>query len=328
MAAPMKPDMLKQMGRKALEIERAGLDALLPRVDDAFVRACELMLACTGRVVVTGMGKSGHIGGKIAATLASTGTPSFFVHPGEASHGDLGMITRQDVVLAISYSGETEEVVTILPLIKRLGTPLISMTGKPESTLARASTVHIDVSVPVEACPLNLAPTSSTTATLAMGDALAVALLEARGFTPEDFALAHPGGSLGRKLLLKIADLMHTGARLPKVSPDVTVSAALLEMTRKGLGMTAIVDRDDKVLGVYTDGDLRRTLDHGGVDLRTTKITEVMTRGGKTVQPDHLAAEAVQLMEKHKITALMVVDQANKLIGAIHMHDLLRAGVV
>ena len=320
--------MLKRMGRKALEIERAGLDALLARIDDAFVRACQIMLKCTGRLVVTGMGKSGHIGSKLAATFASTGTPAFYVHPGEASHGDLGMITRQDVVLAISYSGETPEMVTILPLIKRLAVPLISMTGKPGSTLARASDVHIDVSVAQEACPLNLAPTASTTATLAMGDALAVSLLEARGFTPEDFAMAHPGGSLGRKLLLKIADVMQTGERLPKVSPEVTVSAALLEMTRKGLGMTAIVDGDDKVLGVYTDGDLRRTLDHGGVDLRTTRITEVMTKGGKTVKANHLAAEAVQLMEKHKITALMVVDDAKKLVGAIHMHDLLRAGVV
>ena len=321
------PEMLMRMGRQALEIERAGLDALLPRIDAAFVRACELMLACTGRVVVTGMGKSGHIGGKIAATLASTGSPAFFVHPGEASHGDLGMITRQDVVLAISYSGETEEVVTILPLIKRLGVPLISMTGKPDSTLARTSTVHIDVSVPQEACPLNLAPTTSTTATLAMGDALAVALLEARGFTPEEFAFAHPGGSLGRKLLLTVGELMHSGARLPKVSPDVTISAALLEMTRKGLGMTAIVDAGGHVLGVYTDGDLRRTLDQG-IDVRTAKITEVMTRGGKSLRAEDLAAQAVQLMEKHKITSLMVIDDANKLIGAIHMHDLLRAGVV
>jgi arabinose-5-phosphate isomerase len=323
----MNPEMLKSMGRKALEIERAGLDALLPRIDDAFVRACEIMLKCTGRLVVTGMGKSGHIGGKLAATFASTGTPAFFVHPGEASHGDLGMITRQDVVLALSYSGETGEMVTILPLIKRLGVPLISMTGKPASTLARASDVHLDVSVAQEACPLNLAPTASTTATLAMGDALAVSLLEARGFTPEDFAMAHPGGSLGRKLLLKIADLMHTGERLPRVSPEATVSDALLEMTRKGLGMTAIVDGQNNILGVYTDGDLRRTLDHG-VDVRKARITEVMTKGGKTVEANHLAAEAVQLMEKHKITVLMVVDPAGKLAGAIHMHDLLRAGVV
>jgi arabinose-5-phosphate isomerase len=323
----MNPETLKSMGRKALEIERAGLDALLPRIDDAFVHACQILLKCTGRVVVTGMGKSGHIGGKLAATFASTGTPAFFVHPGEASHGDLGMITRQDVVLALSYSGETEEMVRILPLIKRLAVPLISMTGKPNSSLARASDVHIDVSVAQEACPLNLAPTASTTATLAMGDALAVSLLEARGFTPEDFAMAHPGGSLGRKLLLKIADLMHTGDRLPRVSPDVTVSAALLEMTRKGLGMTAVVDKDDRILGVYTDGDLRRTLDHN-IDVHRALITEVMTRGGKTVEADHLAAEAVQLMEKHKITALMVVDGAGKLKGAIHMHDLLRAGVV
>ena len=324
---PRNPEMLKRMGRKALEIERAGLDALLPRVDDAFVRACEIMLKCTGRLIVTGMGKSGHIGGKLAATFASTGTPAFFVHPGEASHGDLGMITRQDVVLAISYSGETDEIVTILPLIKRLGVPLISMTGKPGSTLAKTSDVHIDVSVAEEACPLNLAPTASTTATLAMGDALAVALLEARGFTPEDFAMAHPGGSLGRRLLLKIADLMHTGERLPKVGSEATVSAALLEMSRKGLGMTAIVDADDHVLGVYTDGDLRRTLDHG-IDVRKAKITEVMTKGGKSAKADWLAAEAVQLMEKHKITALLVLDDSGKLAGAIHMHDLLRAGVV
>jgi arabinose-5-phosphate isomerase len=323
----MNPDLLKRMGRKALEIERAGLDALLPRVDDSFVRACEIMLECKGRLVVTGMGKSGHIGGKLAATFASTGTPAFFVHPGEASHGDLGMITRQDVVLAISYSGETDELVTILPLIKRLGVPLISMTGKPDSTLAKASDVHIDVSVEQEACPLNLAPTASTTATLAMGDALAVSLLEARGFTPEDFAMAHPGGTLGRRLLLKITDIMHTGERLPRVGPEVSVSTALLEMTRKGLGMTAVVDKKDKLLGVYTDGDLRRTLDHG-IDVRTANITDVMTKGGKTAKAGWLAAEAVQLMEKHKITALLVVDETDKLVGAIHMHDLLRAGVV
>jgi arabinose-5-phosphate isomerase len=318
---------LQSMGRKVLEIERDALTELLPRVNDDFARACRIMLACTGRVVVTGMGKSGHIGGKIAATLASTGTPSFFVHPGEASHGDLGMITKQDVVLALSNSGETNEVLTILPLIKRMGAPLIAMTGKPTSTLAKTADVHLDVSVSQEACPLNLAPTASTTATLAMGDALAVALLEARGFTPEDFAMSHPGGSLGRKLLLKIENLMHTGKRLPKVGADVNVSAALLEMTRKGLGMTAIVDADDKVIGVYTDGDLRRTLEHG-IDVRSAKIADVMTKGGKSAKPEWLAAQAVQLMEKHKITALLVVDDAGKLVGAIHMQDLLRAGVV
>jgi arabinose-5-phosphate isomerase len=318
---------LQSMGRKVLEIERDALTELLPRVNGDFARACRIMLACTGRVVVTGMGKSGHVGGKIAATLASTGTPSFFVHPGEASHGDLGMITKQDVVLALSNSGETNEVLTILPLIKRMGAPLIAMTGKPASTLAKTADVHLDVSVSQEACPLNLAPTASTTATLAMGDALAVALLEARGFTPEDFAMSHPGGSLGRKLLLKIENLMHTGKRLPKVGADVNVSAALLEMTRKGLGMTAIVDADDKVIGVYTDGDLRRTLEHG-IDVRSAKIADVMTKGGKSAKPEWLAAQAVQLMEKHKITALLVMDDAGKLVGAIHMQDLLRAGVV
>lgn len=318
---------LQQMGRKVLEIERDALTALLPRIDADFARACQIMLACTGRVVVTGMGKSGHIGSKIAATLASTGTPSFFVHPGEASHGDLGMITKQDVVVAMSNSGETAEVVTILPLIKRMGVPLIAMTGKPSSTLAKTADVHLDVSVAQEACPHNLAPTSSTTATLAMGDALAVALLEARGFTPEDFAMSHPGGSLGRKLLLKISDLMHKGERLPKVGPDATLSTALLEMTRKGLGITAVVSADQSVLGVYTDGDLRRTLE-AGIDVRTATIADVMTKGGKTAQADWLAAQAVQLMEKHKITVLLVVDDHSKLIGAIHMQDLLRAGVV
>ena len=323
----MDPTALQQMGRKVLEIERDALSALLPRINGDFAHACEIMLACKGRIVVTGMGKSGHIGSKIAATLASTGTPAFFVHPGEASHGDLGMITKTDVVLAMSNSGETAEVLTILPLIKRMGAPLIAMTGKPNSTLATTADVHLDVSVAQEACPLNLAPTASTTATLAMGDALAVALLEARGFTPEDFAMSHPGGSLGRKLLLKISDLMHKGDRLPRVAPEASLTTALLEMTRKGLGMTAIVDDADNVLGVYTDGDLRRTLEQG-MDVRTAKIADVMTKGGKTVKANHLAAEAVQLMEKHKITALLVVDEAGKLAGAIHMQDLLRAGVV
>jgi arabinose-5-phosphate isomerase len=322
----MDPTALKKMGRKALEIERDALTALIPRVDDAFVRACQHMLQCQGRVVVTGMGKSGHVGSKMAATLASTGTPAFFVHPGEASHGDLGMITRQDVVIGISYSGETHELLAILPLIKRLGVPLISMTGRPDSTLARGSDVHVDVSVPQEACPLNLAPTSSTTGTLAMGDALAVALLEARGFTETDFAMTHPGGSLGKRLLLKIHDLMHTGDRIPKVRPGTPLSKALLEMTGKGLGITAVTDDNDIVLGVYTDGDLRRTLEEG-VDLRQATIEQVMTRGGKHVTAGQLAAEAVQLMEKHKITALLVTDEHNRLVGVLHMHDLLRAGV-
>jgi len=318
---------LQAMGRKALEIERDAVSALIPRIGADFAAACRIMLDCKGRVVVTGMGKSGHVGGKIAATLASTGTPSFFVHPGEASHGDLGMLTRGDAVLALSNSGETAEVLTLLPLIKRMGAPLISMTGKPSSTLARSADVHLDVSVAQEACPLNLAPTSSTTATLAMGDALAVALLEARGFTPEDFALSHPGGALGKRLLLKVADLMHQGERIPAVADSVTLPQALLEMTRKGLGMTAVLDSRGEVAGVYTDGDLRRTLEQG-IDVRQVRITEVMSRGGKSIGADHLAAEAVQLMEKHRITALLVKDGAGKLVGVIHMGDLLRAGVV
>lgn len=315
------------MGRRVLEIERDSLNGLLQRIDATFVAACERMVACRGRIVVTGMGKSGHVGGKIAATLASTGTPSFFVHPGEASHGDLGMITRDDVVLAISYSGETAEILTILPLIKRMGAPLIAMTGKPNSTLARNADVHIDVSVTQEACPHNLAPTSSTTATLAMGDALAVALLDARGFTPEDFALSHPGGSLGRRLLLKIDDVMQKAERIPKVAPGTPMTVALLEMTRKGLGMTAVVDAEDRIIGVYTDGDLRRSLE-ANIDLRTATIDQVMKRGGYRAKPEWLAAEAVRLMEQHKITALLVVDDADRLCGVIHMHDLLRAGVV
>lgn len=323
----MDTENLKKMGRKVLEIERQAVDGLMARIDDDFARACQLMLGCEGRVVVTGMGKSGHIGGKMAATLASTGTPAFFVHPGEASHGDLGMITRNDVVIAISNSGETAEVVTIVPLIKRLKVPLIAMTGKPQSTLAKAADVHVDVSVAQEACPLNLAPTSSTTATLVMGDALAIALLEARGFSEEDFAMTHPGGSLGRRLLLKVADLMHSGERLPRVSPETPLTGALLEMTRKGFGMTAVVDGDDKVLGIYTDGDLRRTLDQG-VDVRSAKISEVMTPGGKHGRADWLAAQAVQVMEQHKITALLIEDDEQRLVGLIHMHDLLQAGVV
>ncbi|HWY24199.1 MAG TPA: KpsF/GutQ family sugar-phosphate isomerase [Nevskia sp.] len=326
-AHPADPAALQATGRRVLEIERDALAGLLPRVNADFARACALMLACHGRVVVTGMGKSGHIGSKIAATLASTGTPSFFVHPGEASHGDLGMITRQDVVIAISNSGETAEILTILPLIKRMGAPLIAMTGKPGSTLAKSAEVHLDVTVAQEACPHNLAPTASTTATLAMGDALAVALLEARGFTQEDFARSHPGGALGRRLLLKISDLMHSGERVPKVSPEATLSEALLEMTRKGVGMTAIVDAQDHALGIFTDGDLRRVID-SGVDVRTVKISEVMTRGGKSVAATQLAVDAVNLMDRHKITVLMVLDQQRKLLGVIHMHDLLRAGVV
>ena len=315
---------------RTLEIEGEGLAqlrALLAGTMAApFAAAVAALNAGKGRVIVTGIGKSGHIGQKIAATFASTGTPAFFVHPGEASHGDLGMIMRNDVVLALSYSGETGEMLAIVPLIKRLGVPLIALTGRPQSTLAKASDVHIDVSVKQEACPLNLAPTSSTTATLAMGDALAVALLEARGFKEEDFAKRHPGGALGKRLLLKIRDLMHTGERVPKVTPETPLREALEEMSRKGFGLTAIVDGRGRVLGVYTDGDLRRTLDQG-TDVRKARIKSVMTRGGKHVRADQLAAEAVNLMEKYKITALLVTDDKNKLVGVLHLHDLLRAGV-
>lgn len=323
----MNPDTLLASAQRTLAIERDAVAALDTRLGEDFIRACAAVLACKGRVVVTGMGKSGHIGGKIAATLASTGTPAFFVHPGEASHGDLGMITRQDLVIAISNSGETAEVLTILPLIKRLGVPLIAMTGRPGSTLAKAGDAHLDVSVAQEACPLNLAPTASTTATLAMGDALAVALLEARGFTSEDFALSHPGGALGRRLLLTVENLMQKGERLPTVALEVPLTAALLEMTRKGLGMTAVLDAAGKVRGVFTDGDLRRVLD-SGVDVRSVPIAEVMTPGGKRIAAAALAAEAVHKMETSKITALMVVDADERLIGVIHLQDLLRAGVV
>jgi len=321
-----EPELLR-LARAVIETEAEAVAGLASRIDGAFARACRHMLECEGRVVVLGMGKSGHIGGKIAATLASTGTPAFFVHPGEASHGDLGMITAKDAVLAISNSGETEEILTILPLIKRLGVPLIAMTGNPASTLARAATVHIDVSVPQEACPLGLAPTASTTATLAMGDALAIALLEARGFTAEDFARTHPGGRLGRRLLLLIRDLMHTGEAVPKVREGTLLRDALVEMTRKGLGMTAIVDGEERVLGIFTDGDLRRALDRE-VDVHATPIEAVMTRNCKTVGADLLAAEALQIMEAHKINALLVVEDGERLVGALNMHDLLRAGVL
>jgi len=312
---------------QAIRIERDAISALENRIDCHFIRACEVIMACRGRVVVTGMGKSGHIANKIAATFASTGTPSFFVHPGEASHGDMGMITSQDVVIAISNSGNTSEVITILPLIKRMGVPLISMTGNPDSTLAKEAVANLDVSVKTEACPLGLAPTSSTTATLVMGDALAVALLEARGFSAEDFAFSHPGGSLGRKLLLRVADIMHTGERIPKVTEDTTLSGALLEISRKGLGMTTVVNATGAMTGIFTDGDLRRTLDKS-IDVHTTPMREVMTRNGRTIQPEQLAAEALNIMDELKINALPVVDEGGTLVGAINMHDLLRAGVL
>lgn len=318
---------LLALAGRVLEIESRAVNALKQRLDGSFADACRLCLDTTGRVVVTGMGKSGHIGGKIAATLASTGTPSFFMHPAEASHGDLGMITAQDLLLAVSYSGETAEVVTILPLVKRMGAKLISMTGKPGSTLAKAADVHLNVAIDEEACPLNLAPTASTTATLAMGDALAVALLECRGFTAEDFARSHPSGSLGKRLLLRVSDVMHTGDEIPAVGENVSLSAGLLEMTRKSLGMTAIVDDSNRISGIFTDGDLRRALD-AGIDVHKTDMKTVMHRNCKTIAPDVLAAEAVHLMEEHKITALLVADPDKRLVGALNVHDLFRAGIM
>ena len=321
------PSDILDLARRTLEIEASAVSCLIARIDDDFLRAVDILLACGGRVVVTGMGKSGHIGGKIAATLASTGTPSFFMHPAEASHGDLGMITSQDVVIALSNSGESAEIVAIVPLIKRRGAKLISMTGKPASTLAQASDIHLDSSVEQEACPLNLAPTASTTAALALGDALAVATLHARGFSAEDFARTHPGGALGRRLLVHVRDLMHGGDALPKVHESDSLKAALLEMTRKGLGMTAIVDGDDKLKGIFTDGDLRRLLDQD-VDVRSAMVADVMHCNPRTVDASQLAVEAVRLMQEYKVNGLLALDDEGRLAGALNMHDLLRAGVV
>ncbi|BCG23102.1 KpsF/GutQ family sugar-phosphate isomerase [Pseudomonas tohonis] len=318
---------LIQSAHRTIRLEREAIDTLLGRIDADFVRACELILACKGRVVVVGMGKSGHIGKKVAATLASTGTPAFFVHPAEASHGDMGMITPDDVVLALSNSGSTAEIVTLLPLIKRLGITLISMTGNPQSPLAKAAEANLDARVEHEACPLNLAPTSSTTASLVLGDALAIALLEARGFTAEDFAFSHPGGALGRRLLLKVENIMHGGDSLPRVERGTSLRDALLEMTRKGLGMTAVLETDGRLAGIFTDGDLRRTLDKG-VDVRQASIDDVMTAHGKTVRAEMLAAEALKIMDDHKINVLVVVDDNDTPIGALHIHDLTRAGVI
>ena len=319
---------LAASGRRAFAVEIDALAAVADRLDGEFSAACRLMLETRGRVVCTGMGKSGHIARKIAATLASTGTPAFYVHPGEAAHGDLGMIIDADVVLALSYSGESDEILLLLPVLKRQGNKLITMTGRPQSSMARESDVHLDVSVPAEACPLALAPTSSTTASLAMGDALAVALLEARGFTADDFARSHPAGALGRRLLLHITDVMHAGDDVPAVGPEATVSEALVEMSRKRLGMTAVVDAHRRLLGLYTDGDLRRSLDDADVDLRTTPIARVMTKAPKTIDAGALAVEAAQLMEAHKISGLLVVDAEQRVVGALNIHDLLRARVV
>ncbi len=318
---------LADMGKAVLEIEARAVVDLIERVDMSFVEAARFMLKCEGRVVVLGMGKSGHVGGKVAATLASTGTPAFFVHPGEASHGDMGMITDRDVVLAFSNSGETEELIVLLPLIKRLGIPLIAVTGNCDSALAGAATVHIHVDVREEACPLGLAPTSSTTAALAMGDALAIAMLKKRGFTEGDFARAHPGGTLGRRLLLKIDDLMHTGEAMPVVRPESALADAVVEMTRSGLGLTAVVDAAGRVTGIFTDGDLRRVFERDH-DIREARMNDVMTRDCKTVGCDVLAAEALHIMQSHKINGLLVVDDENNLVGVLNMHDLLRARVL
>ena len=327
-AAPLSADHdLLETARRALSIEARAVEALLDRLDGRFAAACRLCLQCQGRVVVTGMGKSGHVARKIAATLASTGSPAFFLHPAEASHGDLGMITRTDVVLALSNSGETPEVLLLLPHLKRLAVPLIAMVGRSDSTLGRASSAILDVSVSEEACTLNLAPTASTTAALAMGDALAVAVLEARGFTKQDFARSHPGGALGRQLLLHVEELMHTGKDLPRVGPHTRLGDGLLEMSRKGLGMTVVADEEERILGVFTDGDLRRALDRQ-VDVHTAMMREVMTSPCKTIGPQELAAEAVHLMEMHRITALPVADEEGRLVGALHVHDLFRAGVI
>ena len=320
------PQQLMRAARAVIDTERKAVSALKQRIDGHFVGACQLILACEGRVVVLGMGKSGHIGHKIAATLASTGTPSFFVHPAEAGHGDLGMITRGDVVIALSNSGETAEIITLLPVIKRLDIPLIALTGNPASTLGMAAAACLDVSVAREACPLNLAPTASTTASLVLGDALAVALLEARGFNADDFARSHPGGSLGRRLS-SVRDVMHTGDDIPRVNEKTILSRTLLEMSAKGLGMTAVLDEQGQVSGIFTDGDLRRTLD-AGFDVHTTATAEVMTRNPRTIAETCLAAEALRMMEEHRINALLVLDEDQQLAGVLNMHDLLRAQVL
>ena len=307
-------------------MEADAVSALSSTLGPPFAAACRHILGTTGRVVVTGMGKSGHIAGKIAATLASTGTPAFFVHPGEASHGDMGMITASDCVIALSNSGSTHEILTLLPLIKRLGIPLISMTGSDASELAQAADVHLLASVETEACPLNLAPTSSTTAALVMGDALAIAILEARGFTAEEFAFSHPGGALGKRLLLRVADVMVSGGDIPTVTPTAALADAIVEMTQKGLGMTTIASDDRQLLGIFTDGDLRRAVENG-TDLRATPLTEAMTADARTIHQELLAAEAMALMERHQISALVVVDDQNTIIGIVTLLALLKAGL-
>lgn len=319
-------DVIK-IAQEVLNVEASAVSALAARLDRSFVAAHELLLACRGRVVVSGMGKSGHIANKIASTLASTGTPAFFLHPAEASHGDLGMITDDDVVIALSNSGESPELLAIVPFLKRRGIKFVALTGNPQSTLGREADVHLDTSVEKEACPLNLAPTASTTAALALGDALAIALLQARGFSEKDFALTHPGGALGKRLLIRVSDLMHSGERLPHVGQQASLQDALLEMTRKGLGVTAVVGDANALVGIFTDGDLRRTLEKNA-DLRGVKIAAVMTRNPRTIAADKLAAEAAQMMQQRKITCVLIADADNRLVGALHMHDLMRAGVI
>jgi arabinose-5-phosphate isomerase len=315
------------LGKAVIETEAKAILALSDRIDRNFAQACQHLLDCQGRIIVMGMGKSGHIGKKIAATFASTGSPAFFIHPAEARHGDFGMITRNDVLLVLSNSGETEEILSILPFIKRMDLPIITLTGKPKSTLAQAATINIDISVEEEACPLGLAPTSSTTAALVMGDALAISLLEKRGFTAEDFALSHPGGTLGRRLLLRVDEIMHTGNAIPKVDFDATLKTALVEMTQKKLGMTTIVTENQELAGIFTDGDIRRAFDNNA-DIHSTFIREIMTKNPKVIQPGTLAAEALHIMESFKITALIVMDENKKPLGVVHMHDILRAGVM
>ncbi len=323
----MNKDAIQVLAKAVIETQANAVVQLQNRIDDQFLAACNYLLECSGRVVVIGMGKSGHIGSKIASTLASTGTPAFFVHPAEASHGDLGMIKSRDVVLALSNSGETDEVNAILPLLKRIGVTIVAMTGNPGSTLAKHADAHIDVSVEKEACPLGLAPTSSTTAALVMGDALAISLLETRGFTREDFAMSHPAGQLGRRLLVHIRDIMHKGEQVPSVRHDASISQAIVEMTAKRLGMTAVLDSAGKVIGIYTDGDLRRTLD-AGLDPHATPVSEVMTKGGRSIAPDALAMEAMQSMQIHSVQGLLVIEDSGDLVGALNFQDLLQAGVV
>ena len=322
-----KQDATLALAREVLEIEAKAVTDLIDRLDQSFTQAVEMILGCRGRVVVSGIGKSGHVARKIASTLASTGTPAFFVHPAEASHGDLGMISRDDVFLALSNSGETDEVLAIVPLLKRQGAKLIAMTGQPASALGREADVHLYAGAAKEACPLNLAPTASTTAALALGDALAVALMQARGFTRDEFAASHPGGSLGRKLLTHVRDVMRTGKEMPRIGDDATLMDGVLEMSRGRMGMTAVLDGGGRLVGVFTDGDLRRALEKG-TDVRTARISEVMTREPRTIGPDKLAAEAVEIMERFKINQLLVVDGGHKLLGALNMHDLFRAKVI